>query len=125
MRFQRHFTRDEANALLADIRHWLARIELLRARMQRDEQNVRSLMRSGEDVGGASVNEQVRALAELQALLAEFTSRGIVIKDMDRGLIDFPSLMGDREVFLCWTNGEAAVEYWHDLDAGFAGREPL
>jgi hypothetical protein len=93
--------------------------------MHRDEQNVRSLMRGGEDVGGASVNEQVRALAELQALLAEFSSRGIFIKDMERGLIDFPSLQGDREVFLCWTNGEASVEYWHDLDAGFAGREPL
>jgi len=125
MRFQRHFTRDQANALLPDIRHWLARIELLRARMHRDEQNVRSLMSEGRDVGGASVNEQVKSLAELQSLLAEFSSRGILVKDMDRGLIDFPSLMGDREVFLCWTSGEETVEYWHDLDSGFAGREPL
>ncbi len=125
MRFQRHFTRDEANALLPDIRRWLAGIELLRARMQRDEQNVRSLMSEGRDVGGASVNEQVKALAELQVLLSEFSARGILIKDMDRGLVDFPARVGGREVFLCWINGEASVEYWHDLDADFAGRERL
>ena len=48
-----------------------------------------------------------------------------MIKDIDRGLIDFPAIIDDREVFLCWELGEDEVAYWHDLEAGYGGREPL
>ena len=51
--------------------------------------------------------------------------RGILLKDPDRGLVDFPVLREGREVYLCWLLGETTIEFWHDIDAGFAGRQPL
>jgi len=58
-------------------------------------------------------------------VLREFARRQIQLQDLDRGLVDFPAIVGGREVFLCWEEGEKEVEYWHELDAGYAGREPL
>jgi len=55
----------------------------------------------------------------------EFFERQIQLKDIDRGLIDFPSFLGGKEVFLCWELGEDDVEFWHELDTGYAGRERL
>jgi hypothetical protein len=56
-------------------------------------------------------------------VLSEFQSREIQIKDVDRGLVDFPAILGGREVFLCWEKDEQDIEYWHDLDSGYSGRE--
>ena len=57
--------------------------------------------------------------------MREFQSREIQIKDLERGLIDFPAIRGGREIFLCWEKDEEDIEYWHELDTGFAGREKL
>jgi len=76
-------------------------------------------------MGGDLVNSSIRTLAEMQTILGEFHSRQIFIKELDRGLVDFPAIIGGREVFLCWEQDEEDIEHWHDLDAGFAGREPL
>jgi hypothetical protein len=93
--------------------------------MARDEKNVQSLLSTGEDIGGATVNTWMRLQAELQEVLAEFSSREIQIKDLERGLVDFPALLAGREVFLCWENSENPVEYWRELDGAYAGRERL
>jgi hypothetical protein len=61
----------------------------------------------------------------MQEVLAEFQRRRIIIKDLERGLIDFPAIMGGKEVFLCWEQDEEEIEFWHDLDIGFSGRERL
>src|SRR6266446_4005299 len=61
----------------------------------------------------------------LQALVAELEEFGCVLKDPDVGLIDFLSLRNGREIYLCWLLGEERINYWHYLDAGFAGRQPL
>ncbi|HSP54867.1 MAG TPA: DUF2203 domain-containing protein, partial [Dehalococcoidia bacterium] len=50
---------------------------------------------------------------------------GCELKDLDRGLVDFRSIIGDQEIYLCWMLGEEHITHWHDLDAGFAGRRPL
>jgi hypothetical protein len=76
-------------------------------------------------VGGGSVNAWVRILADLESVLVEFQRREIQVKDLDRGLLDFPAIVGGKEVFLCWEQDEEDVEFWHDLDAGYAGRERL
>ena len=76
-------------------------------------------------MGGESVNSLVRTLVDLREVLCEFHKRDIQIKDLNRGLIDFPAIIAGREVFLCWEDGEEDIEFWHDLDAGYAGREPL
>ena len=64
-------------------------------------------------------------LSKLQSLVTEICSEGCQIKDIDDGLVDFPTIWEGREVCLCWKLGEAEVAFWHEVDAGFAGRQPL
>jgi hypothetical protein len=124
-RYQKHYTRAEARALLPQIRLWLKRIVQLREDLERYEKRIASIMQTDCDAGGETVNAWVRLLADVQEVFMEFHRREIQIKDLSRGLIDFPALIGGKEVFLCWEEGEEDVEFWHDLDTGFAGREPL
>jgi len=124
-RFEKHYTREEAQALLPQLREWLKRLAGLRQEQERQEKRLTSLMNPGQDMGGDLVNSSIRTLAEMQTILGEFESREIFIKELDRGLVDFPAIIAGREVFLCWEQDEDDIEHWHDLDAGFAGREPL
>lgn len=123
--FRKHYTRDQARASLPQIRLWLDRLRELRKRLQRDERRAAQLMENGCDIGGETVNGWVKTAVEMQRVLTEFEKRQIQIKDLDRGLVDFPALMEGREVFLCWEQDEEDVEYWHELDGGYAGREKL
>jgi hypothetical protein len=123
--FQKHYTQEEVRGLLPEVRLWLKRLSQLRADLEKYEGRVNGLMSPGCDVGGGSVNAWVRILADLESVLVEFQRREIQVKDLDRGLLDFPALIGGKEVFLCWEQDEEDVEFWHDLDAGYAGRERL
>ena len=124
-RFEKHYTREEARALLPQLRQWLAELTRLRADLERGEKRLDSLAGHGHDTGGETVNSWIRALAGMQAVLMEFQRRQIILKDPDRGLVDFPALIGGREVFLCWEADEDDIEFWHDLDTGYGGREKL
>jgi hypothetical protein len=125
LRFEKHYTREEARALLPEIRRWLKRINSLRADVEKLELRLTQLAAQSHDIGGETVNTWIRALADMQEILVEFQRREIFIKDLDRGLIDFPAIIGGREVFLCWEADEDDIEFWHDLESGFAGRERL
>ena len=124
-RFEKHYSRDEAQALLPQLRAWLTDLKRQREDAQKFEQRLHGLAPGGQDTGGDTVNNWIRALAGIQAVLAEFQRREIFIKDLSRGLVDFPALIGGREVFLCWEADEETVEFWHDLDSGYGGREKL
>jgi hypothetical protein len=123
--FKKHYTREEARALLPKLRTWLAELEELRDKLEKNDQKLSAMMAGGNDVGGELVNQKVKLLGRMKGVLQEFEMREIMIKDLERGLLDFPAIVGDREVFLCWEKDEDDVEYWHDIDSGFAGREPL
>ena len=123
--FRTHYTLDEARALLPQIRVWLDRIVQLRRSLQECEERLSGPLAAGADCGGDTVNCWVAALAGLKATLLEFQEREIQLKDLDRGLVDFPSLRGDREVFLCWEKDEDDIEFWHDIGTGYSGRERL
>jgi hypothetical protein len=123
--FEKHYTRDEAQALVPQLRQWLERLNRLREDLQRFEKRLGGMTDQGHDIGGETVNNWIRALADMQAILAEFQRREIFIKDLSRGLVDFPAIIGGREVFLCWEADEDTVEFWHDLETGFGGRERL
>jgi hypothetical protein len=72
------------------------------------------------------LEREVEALArEIDGYIRELAELGVECKDPARGLVDFPGEIGGRRVYLCWRLGEPAVEYWHDLNAGYAGRQPL
>ncbi len=124
-RYTKHYTRDEARELLPEVRRWLKDLVERRAEAQKCEERMGGLMAPAADVGGPLVNAWVKALAEMKRLLDEFYTRQIEIKDIDRGLVDFPSILDGREVFLCWEQDEEDIEVWHELDAGYAGRERI
>jgi hypothetical protein len=123
--YTKHYTRDEARALLPQIRQWLATLNSHRHEIERYDKRLTGLMNPGHDVGGDLVNNWIRALAAMQEMLTEFQRREILIKDLERGLVDFPAIIGGREVLLCWEQDEDDIEFWHDLDAGYGGRERL
>ena len=123
--FKKHYTREEARALLPQLRQWLEQLEEQRSQLQKLDRRLAALVESGADVGGTSVNSWVRVMADIRDLLANFQEREILVKDVERGLVDIPSIIGGREVFLCWEKDEEDIEFWHDLDTGYAGRERL
>ncbi len=123
--FKKHYSVPEARKLLPQVKKWLETLRALRDRLRDLDQTLESRLTPGADLGGQMVNDQARSIAEFQQVLREFRSREIQIKDLERGLIDFPHLRAGREIFLCWENGEKDIGYWHELDEGFAGREPL
>ena len=124
-RFVKHYTREEAQALVPQLRAWLAHLKQLREDTERLEKRLNGLSADGQDTGGATVNNWIRSLAGMQEVLQEFQRREIFIKDLSRGLLDFPTIIGGREVFLCWEADEDTVEFWHDLESGYGGREKL
>jgi len=123
--FSKHYTREEAKALLPQVRKWLDQLERSRDRLLKYDKRLSALMEPGRDAGGDLVNSWARTMAEFREAMGEFQSREIMIKDIDRGLLDFPAIIGGKEVFLCWEKDEQDIEFWHDLDTGYAGREPL
>jgi hypothetical protein len=123
--FTHHYTLAEAKALLPRVQAWLVEIRELQKAQERAGERNAELFAEGRDLGGERINDHLRSLARLHSLFAEFQSREIQLKDLERGLLDFPSLRGDREVLLCWEEGEDDIEFWHDLESGYAGRERL
>jgi hypothetical protein len=123
--FKKHYTRDEARKLLPQVIEWLAELQSARDLLTHLDEQVSKGVSMGEDLGGETVNRYVRTLGKVKDILQRFRTREIQIKDLDRGLIDFPAYVGGKEVFLCWEKGEEDIEFWHDLTTGYAGRERL
>ena len=122
---QRHFTREEANAALEGLRPLLQRLRDAKDLLT-DEEAHEALSDAAPGNGGGEPGTQVgESFLEVRRLLGALQESGIVIRDIDRGLVDFPALLDGREVYLCWQLGEDGVDYWHDLEAGYGGREPL
>lgn len=111
--------------MLPQIRGWLSRLVALRQTLSEQECHLKALMAEGRDVGGPEVHRPLETVAAMSEILGEFNSRQIQIKDLDRGLIDFPAMVDGEEVFLCWETEEDAIEYYHDLESGYAGRQKL
>ncbi len=123
--FTKHYTLSEAVRLLPKLRGWLDELSNLRATELEAEIILSRLLSKSDDVGGETVNQSLRNLTRMKAILSEFHRREIQIKDIDRGLIDFPAFYEDREVFFCWEKEEQTITHWHDIEAGFGGRRPI
>ena len=128
------FSVEEANQLLAEIKPRLERLMESKREFDRlqDRIEVLTLASAGATPQNPDARE-LRRLSERRTLLAEQLSagitgihrRGCLIKDLDRGLVDFYALSGDRLIFLCWQVGESEVGHWHTLEGGFSARQPL
>jgi hypothetical protein len=121
----RHFSREEANALLPQLTTLLTQLRESKDELT-DAEAHEALSDAAPGNGGGEEGRQVGvAFLEVRRLLETVEQSGIVLRDIDRGLVDFPALLEDREVYLCWELGEDEVAYWHDLEGGYGGREPL
>lgn len=123
--FRRHYTLQEARAMLPKVRGWLIRLRDLQPLLRHHGDNVAHLLANGRDAGGVEVNHWVKAVCHTTAIARLFDRHEIQLKDLGRGLVDFPSIRAGREVFLCWEEQDEDIEFWHDLDAGYAGRSPV
>jgi hypothetical protein len=122
---ERHFSREEANALLPQLTTLLTRLREAKDELT-DAEAHEALSEAAPANGGGEQGRQVGvAFLEVRRLLETLERAGIVLRDIDRGLVDFPALLEGREVYLCWELGEEEVGYWHDLEGGYGGREPL
>jgi hypothetical protein len=121
----RHFTVEEANAILDRLKPLLR--ELRDARDVLTDTDSHSVLADAAPTnGGGEPGRKVgEAFLEVRRMLLTIQEAGIVVRDIERGLIDFPALRGGDEVYLCWELGEDGVAWWHDLDAGYGGRQPL
>ena len=125
MRHNRHYTLEEATAALPWAAERLAAMRAARERLT-DTEAREALLEGSATNGGGQPGKQVgEAFLELRAGVTEFAEREIVLRDLDRGLIDFPAVRDGDEVYLCWVDGEPAIEFWHELDAGYGGRQAL
>lgn len=129
----RFFTVEEAEGLLPEIRPLLEEVQELRGRIEglrRELAEIAPPSRSNGHTAQAPqfllTSQHMRALwDQMSAALQRLHALDVELKDVERGLIDFPSLRGGREVYLCWRLGESQVEYWHEKDAGFRSRQRL
>jgi hypothetical protein len=121
----RHYTLEEASALLPRVAELIARMRSARDRLG-DAEARAALADAGQSNGGGEPGRTVsEGFLELRESMLELREREIVLRDLDRGLIDFPAVRGGREIYLCWQEGEAEIGFWHEPQAGFAGRRPL
>ncbi len=121
----RHFTLEEANALLPQLEPLLQQLREAKDELTDAEAHELLSDASGGNGGGEPGRQVGVAFLEVRRLLGALEESGIVLRDIDRGLLDFPALDGDREIYLCWELGEDEIAYWHDLTSGFGGRQPL
>jgi hypothetical protein len=127
----RTFTPAEANSALAEVRPLVERMVALRARLHELQGEQREVVQiiagngSGYAVSEARTDEFSAAAAEFESCLERLAVLGVQVKDVDEGLVDFPSVRHGEEVLLCWRPGEDAVEWWHGLEEGFGGRKPI
>jgi hypothetical protein len=129
----RHFTLDQANALLTEVRPLAEQLvehrrSLARAQSER-RQFVNRIAGNGAGVDPselADLDERIaKALTGIARCVNAIHELGAVVKDPDEGLVDFPARIDGLDVYLCWKLGEDVIEYWHGIDEGFAGRKPL
>ncbi len=120
------FTLEESNALLPELRRLFASIKAARAIIKRLEPEAKKASEQKNEGGGTVFGERYAgAIFKVMDGLENIHSLGVEIKDVERGLCDFPALRDGRVVYLCWVLGEERIEWWHDLEAGFGGRQPL
>ena len=125
-----HFTVEQANRTLPLVSRIVADIVQTYERWQQVLRAVEVASagpRAGESNGEAAQlqREAQRHAADITSFVRELEMIGVEFKGYDVGLVDFPARVGDRTVYLCWRLGEPEVQYWHELDGGFAGRQPI
>ncbi len=122
----KYFTLEEANAVIDIVRPLMVEILQIRASILERQPEAWPAVEKAAGNGGSKIASGIALdFARLDTLLRHILATGAEVKDINTGLVDFRSLREGREVYLCWKAGEDRIRYWHDLDAGFAGRQEI
>jgi hypothetical protein len=125
MLHRRHFTLDQANSLVPVIDDLMVGLRLAYAELSSGAQDG-ELSLLAETSGGAwPGRERAEAAVTVSLAFESLEELDVLVRDIERGIVDFPTLMAGREVYLCWHVGEREISHWHELDSGFAGRRPV
>jgi hypothetical protein len=124
--FRKLFTVEEANALLPKLRELLDDLALHRGALHEKAPHLEPILKSAGTNGGGRVGSEYGVEAyNLYLAIGRIQDLGVILKDLDMGLLDFPHEREGRVVFLCWHPPEERVEFWHEIETGYAGRQPL
>ena len=124
--FPRLFTVEEANALLPKLRELLEDVALHRDSLREKAPHLEPILKSAGSNGGGRIGSEYGVAAyNLYLAIERIRELGVLLKDLDMGLLDFPHEREGRVVFLCWHPPEERIEYWHEIEAGYQGRRPL
>jgi hypothetical protein len=128
------FTLQEAERLVPTVKQWLQRAIESKSEVETVEGELQGISERINLLGGSEINPAAvlklkrgkdEALRTLRNVVGQIEASGCLVKDLDRGLVDFPALLGDEEVYLCWKLGEDSIGYWHRVEEGYAGRKPI
>lgn len=121
-----YFTLQQANEALKTIRPLMDEVMLIRERILANQPEIWSAVEKSAGNGGNPVlSKMVLEFEKFDALVHKIQDTGAQIKDINIGLLDFSAQKDGREVYLCWQHGEGDIAYWHEIDAGYAGRQPI
>lgn len=122
----RYFTLTEANEMLAAIRPLMEEIQAIRQEILARQPEVWPVVERAAGNGGSqAASKLVEEFGRLDALVHQIQETGALFKDINLGLLDFPAWRDGHEVYLCWKYGEGDIAFWHEIEAGYAGRQPI
>ena len=121
-----YFTLKEANEALKVIRPLMEEVQMIRQKILANQPEAwPAIEKSAGNGGNRALSNMVQDFEKLDALIHQIQDAGAEIKDINTGLLDFSALKDGREVYLCWQYGEEDIAFWHEVEAGFAGRQPI
>lgn len=120
------FTLEQANEALKIIRPLMDEVQVIRQKILSNQPEAwPAIEKSVGNGGNRALSRMAQDFEKLDNMVHQILDTGVQIKDINLGLLDFSALKDGREVYLCWQYGEAEIAYWHEVDAGFAGRRPI
>lgn len=123
---ERTFTLSEANRLIPKLEEHLVGIGQSKAILVRVKNDIKKASAKATYGGGSPAGRMyITALEQMSEHLQAIQDMGVLVKDLDIGLCDFPHHMDGRIVYLCWKRGESEIRWWHDIQSGYSGRQPL
>lgn len=121
-----YFTLEDANTALKTIRPLMDEVQSIRQKIISTQPEAWGAIEKSVGNGGSrTLSKMVQDFERLDGLVHQILDTGVLIKDVNIGLLDFPALKEGREVYLCWQHGEGDIAFWHEIDAGYMGRQPI
>ena len=121
-----YFSLQEANEALNIIRPLMDEVQRIRQKiLEKQPEAWPAIEKSAGNGGNRALSNMVQDFEKFDALVHRIQDTDVLIKDINIGLLDFPALRDEREVYLCWQYGEEEIAFWHEVEAGYAGRQPI